>query len=88
MVFKNDPLLVNSRSGLSVDLIKLYARPPARVPIIGPTMYTHNPLYTFFTIAGPMLLAGFIEAPETGLQFLYTYNIIEDEQCTKEFKNN
>jgi hypothetical protein len=30
-------------------------------------MYTHSDLYLFPTSAGPMLLAGFIDAPDTGL---------------------
>lgn len=47
--------------------MRLYAHAPAAAPANGPKMYTHSDLYLFPTSAGPMLLAGFIDAPDTGL---------------------
>lgn len=38
------------------------------MPAVGPRMYTHVPLHWSNTIAGPRVLAGFIDAPDVGLQ--------------------
>jgi len=35
---------------------------------MGATMYIHNPLNCLDTIAGPKLLAGFMDAPVIGLK--------------------
>lgn len=67
MPLTKELLLVISRSGLSVYLTRLYVKPPAMVPITGPNIYAQIPLKFRITMAGPMLLAGFIDAPETGL---------------------
>lgn len=47
--------------------MRLYAQAPAAAPANGPKMYTHSAVYLLPTIAGPMLLTGFIDAPDTGL---------------------
>lgn len=60
-------LLVISASVLSVCRMRLYAQAPAAAPANGPKMYTHSAVYLLPTIAGPMLLTGFIDAPDTGL---------------------
>ena len=63
--------LLISPSVLSVRRIRLYAHAPAAAPATGPKMYTHSALYLLPTSAGPMLLAGFIDAPDTGLHMPY-----------------
>lgn len=66
VLLRNDALF--DSVGLSVSLIKLYARAPIIVPKIGPSTYIHRPLNSRIINAGPILLAGFIEPPETGLR--------------------
>jgi hypothetical protein len=45
----------------------LESPPLVTAPTMGPTVYTQSALYSPLISAGPMLLAGFIDAPETGL---------------------
>lgn len=51
------------------------------VPTTGATMYIHNPPNSVVASAGPMLLAGFIEAPVTclfkSMIIIYQSNVVD-----------
>lgn len=67
VALRNEALFVISLIGLLVYLMTLYTHAPATAPATGANRYTQIPLYLCHTIAGPKLLAGFIDAPVTGL---------------------
>lgn len=67
LLMKVAEALATSLSGLSVNLIKLYTKPPNIAPKIGPTIYIQIVVYLCMTKAGPIVLTGFIEPPEIGL---------------------
>ena len=45
-----------------------YTAAPETAPMGGANIYIHIPVYLPVTMAGPSVLAGFIDAPVAGLQ--------------------
>ena len=82
---RKEALLVISLNGLSVYLTMLYTHAPAMAPTTGANKYIHIPLYSPCTKAGPRLLAGFIDAPVTGLPNMNNhpqeYYVLQLQQC-------